>query len=122
MYVYRYMYSTCTCTYSTDQMQGIRLVNLHTFAQGGKLDCTLRQIHVYTLLNGFMQGDKRVYLLVNAFALYLASDLYCIYVYIQCMYIHIIIYPVEPPYKGHPLGPRKVSLLERCPLFRGKNV
>ena len=24
--------------------------------------------------------------------------------------------------KGHPLRPRKVSLLERCPLFRGKNV
>ena len=32
------------------------------FARGGKLACTLRQIHVYTWLNGFIQGDKRVYM------------------------------------------------------------
>ena len=30
-------------------------------ARGGKLTCTLRQIHVYTVLNGFIPGDKRVY-------------------------------------------------------------
>ena len=29
--------------------------------QGDKRTCTLRQIHVYTKLNGFLQGDKCVY-------------------------------------------------------------
>ena len=37
-----------------DQMQGI-----HEFAQVGKHIYTLRQIHVYTQVNGFIKRGKR---------------------------------------------------------------
>ena len=60
---------TCTCTmymnttyiqYRSDARYKAR-VKLHAFARGGKRTCTLRQIHVYTQLNGFIQGDKHIF-------------------------------------------------------------
>ena len=44
--------------YRSDARYKARVI--YAFARGGKRTCTLRQIH-YTQLNGFIQGDKRVY-------------------------------------------------------------
>ena len=86
------------CKYSTDQMQRTYVyVHVYTYmykalvnytclhAEANIHTCTLRQIHLYTQLNEFIQGGKcdmgtRVCLI-----LYLASNLY-MYVHTQYMY------------------------------------
>ena len=62
-------------------------VNCTRLQEEAKCTCTQRKIHVYTWLNGFIQGHKHVY----TFALYLASDLYCTYVHVHVYstYVHV---------------------------------
>ena len=81
-YMYMYMYNTTTriymYMYSTNQMEGIRLMQFTRV-------CTRRQTHLYTETNTCLYTVKWVYTRrqtrshekANAFALYLASDLYC---------------------------------------------
>ena len=75
---WRYYLQQCT-KYSTDQMQGIRLV---VFARRGKRTCTLRQIRtcLYIVKWVYTRRRTRLHKKANMFALYLVSDLYCTYI------------------------------------------
>ena len=68
--------TSSTLRYSTDWSDARYKVRVnYTHLHGvGKCTCTLRQIHVYTWswrLNGFIQGDKRVYMSRQPYTLHL---------------------------------------------------